>query len=98
MAGISHVNGYSPLSATDSNDSTTTSSSLSKVGVNEFLKLLVTQLQNQDPLNPMKNEEFVSQLATFTSLEQLISINKGVTAITDYIDPTATSTKSSQSA
>ena len=67
------------------------------MGKDEFLKLLVTQLQNQDPLNPMKNEEFVTQLATFTSLEQLISINKGVTAITDYIHP-QNGTDSSKSA
>lgn len=42
----------------------------------EFLTLLVHQLQHQDPLNPMKNEEFAVQLAQFSSLEQLIQINK----------------------
>jgi flagellar basal-body rod modification protein FlgD len=73
------------MSATDTQTVSTTD--LQAMGKDEFLKLLVTQLQNQDPLNPMKNEEFVTQLATFTSLEQLISINKGVTAITDYINP-----------
>jgi len=36
----------------------------------EFLKLLVTQLRNQDPLEPMKNEAFLSQLATFSQLEE----------------------------
>lgn len=44
-------------------------------GKNEFLQLLVTQLQNQDPLNPMDNTEFLSQMAQFSSLEQLIHIN-----------------------
>lgn len=42
----------------------------------EFLTLLVHQLQNQDPLDPMKNEEFAVQLAQFSQLEQLIGINK----------------------
>jgi len=42
----------------------------------EFLELLVTQLQNQDPLNPMQNEEFAVQLAQFTQVEQLIGINE----------------------
>jgi len=42
----------------------------------DFLKLLIAQLQNQDPLQPMDNQQFAVQLATFNSLEQLISINK----------------------
>lgn len=41
----------------------------------EFLKLLIAQLQNQDPLQPMDNQEFAAQLATFNSLGQLIEIN-----------------------
>ncbi|NLT67882.1 MAG: hypothetical protein GXX84_14865 [Acidobacteria bacterium] len=52
-----------------------------ELGKTEFLKLLVTQLQNQDPMNPVNNEQFISQLATFSSLEQLISINEGVTKL-----------------
>lgn len=43
-----------------------------------FLKLLVAQLTNQDPLNPTEDKEFVAQLAQFTSLEQLQEINSGV--------------------
>jgi flagellar basal-body rod modification protein FlgD len=42
----------------------------------DFLKLLIAQLQNQDPLQPMDNQQFAVQLATFNSLEQLIDINK----------------------
>ena len=41
----------------------------------EFLRLLIAQLQNQDPLQPMDNQEFAAQLATFNSLGQLIEIN-----------------------
>ncbi len=36
----------------------------------DFLTLLIAQIQNQDPLNPMENQEFVAELATFSSLEQ----------------------------
>jgi flagellar basal-body rod modification protein FlgD len=45
------------------------------MGQEAFLKLLVAQLQNQDPLNPQDNYEFVAQLAQFSSLEQTIGIN-----------------------
>ncbi len=41
------------------------------LGKNDFLRLLTTQMQAQDPLNPMDNTEFVAQLTQFTSLERL---------------------------
>lgn len=43
-----------------------------------FLNLLITQLQNQDPLNPQESQEFVAQLAQFSSLEQLMTLNDGM--------------------
>ncbi len=45
------------------------------MGKDEFLKLLVTQLSNQDPMNPMDGQEFAAQLAQFTSVEQLMNIS-----------------------
>ncbi len=42
-----------------------------KLGKDAFLQLLVTQLQNQDPLNPQSNEEFISQLTQFSTLEEM---------------------------
>lgn len=44
------------------------------LGRDDFLKLLVTQLQHQDPLNPIDNHEFVAQTAQFTQLEQLAKL------------------------
>jgi flagellar basal-body rod modification protein FlgD len=45
-----------------------------QLGKQEFLQLLVTQLKNQDPLNPQDPQEFAAQLAQFSSLEQLVEI------------------------
>lgn len=45
------------------------------MGKDEFLQLLVAQLRNQDPLSPMKGEEFAAQLAQFSSVEQLMGIH-----------------------
>jgi flagellar basal-body rod modification protein FlgD len=48
------------------------------MGSDAFLRLLVVKLQNQDPTAPATDTEFIEQLATFSSLEQLTSINKGI--------------------
>lgn len=50
---------------------------------NAFMLLLVTQFKYQDPLNPMDDKEFVSQMAQFSSLEQLINLNTSMTSLTD---------------
>jgi flagellar basal-body rod modification protein FlgD len=46
------------------------------LGKDAFLRLLTTQLQHQDPTNPVRNEDFVAQLAQFASLEQLTGVNE----------------------
>ena len=57
----------------------------SVLGKDEFLKLLVAQLKNQDPTNPMDGQQMAAQLAQFSSVEQLIAINEklGAQATTD---------------
>jgi flagellar basal-body rod modification protein FlgD len=52
------------------------------LGKSDFLLLLVTQFQNQDPLNPMDDKEFVAQLAQFSSLEQLMNLNTSMESLT----------------
>ena len=48
------------------------------MGRDEFLKMLVAQLKNQDPLNPSDGKEMAAQLAQFSTVEQLISMNKAM--------------------
>lgn len=47
-------------------------------GFDQFLRLLTTQLQNQDPLSPMDSTEFTNQLVSFSSVEQQIKINENL--------------------
>ncbi len=52
-----------------------------QIGMNDFLNLLITQLKNQDPLNPMNGIEFTSQLAQFTELEQIFNLENRLSEI-----------------
>lgn len=65
-----------------------------QLGKDEFLKLLIAQLKNQDPLSPAQGTEFVAQLAQFSTLERLISIDDktgassstgGVSSLASYL-------------
>lgn len=68
--------------------STVTSASVS-AEKNMFLQLLVAQLQNQDPLNPVQGTEFVTQLAQFQQLEQSLNTGEDVSAIRAHLDQLA---------
>jgi flagellar basal-body rod modification protein FlgD len=51
------------------------------LGQDDFLKLLVTQLSSQDPLNPQKDTDFIAQMAQFSSLEQAKAMEASLTAL-----------------
>lgn len=61
----------SPYTYTDKQDN-------SSLGKDAFLKILITQLQNQDPTSPMDDKEFIAQMAQFSSLEQMQNMTKAM--------------------
>ncbi|WP_124049386.1 flagellar hook capping FlgD N-terminal domain-containing protein [Priestia endophytica] len=64
-----------------------TSSSGSELGKDDFLNILMTQLQNQDPSNPVDDKEFIAQLATFSTLEQITNLNTSVQSFIEEQKP-----------
>jgi flagellar basal-body rod modification protein FlgD len=64
-----------------------TSSSGSELGKDDFLNILMTQLQNQDPSNPVDDKEFIAQLATFSTLEQITNLNTAVQSFIEEQEP-----------
>lgn len=67
-----------PVSPAAAGTTETNSSRRSSLGQDDFLNLLITQLQAQDPLNPMDGAEFTAQLAQFNTLEQLMEVNRAM--------------------
>jgi flagellar basal-body rod modification protein FlgD len=94
-----------PLAATTNSaaaDPSTSSASTDPTSAlgneNTFLQLMVAQLKNQDPTQPVDSTTFLTQLAQFSSLEQLIGINQGVQQLdtTGSTSSTASSSTDSQ--
>jgi flagellar basal-body rod modification protein FlgD len=71
ISGLSTVASQSELTVTETKKNDV-------LGKDDFLRLLVTQLQYQDPLNPADSAQFTAQLAQFSSLEQLGNINDNI--------------------
>jgi flagellar basal-body rod modification protein FlgD len=94
---MSAVSGVSSNTATDTAANTqkaaSTSGTEALANTSTFLQLLVAQIKNQDPLQPTDGVQFLSQLAQFSQLEQLIDIRQGV----DSMSAAQTSTTQSGS-
>lgn len=64
------------------NQTATQSSGSNTLGKDDFLKLLMTELENQDPTNPMSDTDYISQMANFSSLEQMTNMS---TSLNNFI-------------
>jgi flagellar basal-body rod modification protein FlgD len=66
--------------------SSTTATSNTTLGMNDFISLLTTELQNQDPTAPQDNTQMIAQMAQFSTLSATTAMNTTISAISDKLD------------
>jgi flagellar basal-body rod modification protein FlgD len=94
MSTVGGVTGQSGTNSATTTDPTATSATNPLADEETFLKLLVSQLQNQDPMNPTDTNQFVSQLTSYSQLEQLIGIHTDTTSLSGDVTGTSSQTSS----
>jgi len=93
---VNTARAYAASSSSTGSSSTSSSTTTTKkaLGQDDFLKLLATQFQQQDPMEPQKDTDFIAQMAQFTSLDQTstlvqqmtqLSTSQSITAANSYI-------------
>jgi flagellar basal-body rod modification protein FlgD len=91
-----------PSSGASSSSSSSASNAITAaaggaMGKDQFVQLLVTEMKNQDPMNPMDGKDLAAQLAQFSSVEQLMNINTKLDNFTSLLTPTASTPSTSGS-
>ena len=82
---MSQLGLMSPASSAGSTSSSTSSKINGQLGQQDFLKLMTTQLNNQDPTNPMDNSQFLAQIAQFASVSGIQDMQNSVKQLTDSL-------------
>ncbi|WP_088187722.1 flagellar hook capping FlgD N-terminal domain-containing protein [Desulfosporosinus sp. FKA] len=72
------IDGTNSAASASNTKNTSNTNSNSILGKDDFLKLLVTQMENQDPMNPMDDTQSIAQMAQFSALEQMTNIATGM--------------------
>jgi len=95
------MSAVNPIASSSSSSAESTAAAVASTSAlgdeTTFLQLLVAQIQNQDPTQPIDSSTFLSQLASFSQLEQLIGIKQDTDTLTTAADGTTNSTGSTSS-
>lgn len=97
------INGFAPArdaappTGSNSSSNAITNAAGGAMGQDQFVQLLVTEMKNQDPMNPMDGKDLAAQLAQFSSVEQLMNVNTKLDGITSLLTPAASSVANSSS-
>jgi flagellar basal-body rod modification protein FlgD len=79
------LTGYGTSSASGGTSTTIAKGSKDELGQSDFLKLMITQLSNQDPTNPVQNEDFVAQMAQFSTLTGVQELNSSFATLSQTL-------------
>lgn len=88
-ATMSHAEKMQTQNAVDSFNKTLTVNGRKtnhELGKDDFLKILIAQLSNQDPTSPLENTEFIAQMAQFSSLEQMTNMSQNFEKMASFIN------------
>ena len=81
MTSIGPISGSASLTSGATNANANNTPSSARMGVDDLMRVLMTQLTFQDPLKPMDNQQFMAQMAQFTTLEQTNQLNTRMDAL-----------------